>query len=68
MTPDHDIWHAAGLLIQRHGADGAILVAARAVDELLAKGDEDGYVTWMAILEALLELRRGVPKEGERVN
>jgi hypothetical protein len=28
MIHDLDIWHAAGLLIARHGADDAALVAA----------------------------------------
>jgi hypothetical protein len=68
MNPDADIWHAAGLLIKRHGADDAALVAAQAGDEMLAKGDQEGHAIWKTILDAILELRRGAPKEGERVN
>jgi hypothetical protein len=65
---DLDIWRAAAILMQRHGADDAALVAAQTADEHKTKGDEDGYEIWKAILEAVLELRRGEPKEGERVN
>ena len=65
---DLDIWRAAAILMQRHGADDAALVAAQRADELLASGDKDGREIWKAILEAVLELRRGEPREGERVN
>jgi hypothetical protein len=65
---DLDIWRAAAILMQRHGADDAALVAAQRADELQASGDKDGREIWKAILEAVLELRRGEPKEGERVN
>ena len=65
---DLDIWRAAAILMQRHGADDAALVAAQTADGFKAKGDEDGYEIWKAILEAVLELRRGEPREGERVN
>jgi hypothetical protein len=64
---DLDIGRAANLLIKRHGADDAAVAAQRG-DERRAKGDEDGYAIWKAILGAVLELRRGEPTEGERVN
>jgi hypothetical protein len=68
MTPDPDIWHAAAMLIQRHGALNAALVAAQRADEFLATGDEEGHVVWKAIVEAVLELLRAAPKEDEKVN
>jgi hypothetical protein len=68
MTPDPDIWHAAAMLIERHGARDAALVAAQRADELLATGDEEGHVVWKAIVEAVLELLRAAPNEDERVN
>ena len=68
MTTDLDTWRAAALLIQRHGADDAAIVAAQNADEMLAKGDEQGYAIWKAIVDAVLELRRGKPGEGESVN
>jgi hypothetical protein len=68
MTPDPDIWHAAAMLIQRHGAPEAALVAAQRADEFLAAGDKEGQVVWKAIVEAVLELLRAAPKEDERVN
>jgi hypothetical protein len=33
-------------------------------DKFSAKGDEDGYAIWKAILGAILELRRTEPGEG----
>ena len=65
---DPDIWRAAAMLIQRHGAPDAALVAAQRADEFNAKGDDDGYEIWKAIVEAILEVMRGAPKEHERVN
>jgi hypothetical protein len=35
---DLDIWRAAVILMQRHGADDAVFVAAQRADELKAKG------------------------------
>ena len=67
-TPDPDIWHAAAMLIERHGAPDVALVAAQRADELLATGDEEGNVVWKAIVEAVLELLRAAPNEDERVN
>jgi hypothetical protein len=68
VIADLDIWRAAAILMQRHGADDAAIVAAQRGDEFRAKGDEDGYAIWKAILDAIMELRRGEPGEGERVN
>jgi len=67
MVDDHDISRAAHLLLKRYGADTAIRVAQRA-DELSADGDSDGYAIWNRILEAVGELTRTKPVEGERVN
>jgi hypothetical protein len=54
------------MLLQRHGGPDAALLAAQRADEFKAKGDEDGYEIWKAIVEAVLELMRGAPKEDER--
>jgi hypothetical protein len=67
MVDDPDIWRAANLLVMRHGADAA-LAAARRADELLAAGDPEGCAIWKRILEAVAELTRTKPVEGERVN
>jgi hypothetical protein len=65
---DPDIWRAAAILIQRHGAPDAALVAAQRADELLAKGDGAGQEIWKAIVDAILEMLRAAPKEDERAN
>jgi hypothetical protein len=38
MLPDPDIWRTATILMQRHGAPDAALVAAQRADELPAVG------------------------------
>jgi hypothetical protein len=68
VISDLDIWRAAAIVVKRHGADDAAIVAAQHGDEFHAKGDEDGYTIWKAILDAIVELRRSKPGEGERVN
>ena len=37
-------------------------------DELLAEGDVDGVATWRAIIRAVEELQRTVPRDGEQMN
>jgi hypothetical protein len=66
MTSDLDVFRAAKLLIDQHGADAGVRVAERA-DELLEAGDMIGAATWHRILKAIEELRRG-RREGESVN
>ena len=44
MIPAVDIWRAAKLLVDQHGADAPIRAAQRA-DELLAAGDIEGRAT-----------------------
>ena len=66
MISDPDIFRAAKLLIDQHGADAAIRAAQRA-DELQDEGDVDGAVVWRRILEAIDELTRS-RREGESLN
>jgi len=65
MIDDRDIWRAAHLLMKRYGADAALQAAQRA-DELFDAGDSDGCAIWKRILEAVGELARTTPAEGER--
>ncbi len=67
MIDDPDVWRAAGLLIKRHGDDASV-VAAQRVDDLLAASDFEGSAIWKRVLEAVAELTRTKPAEGERVN
>lgn len=67
MTEEIDIWRAANLLVQRHGADAAVAAAQRA-DELLAQGDTEGQRVWKRILAAIHELQRPKPASDERRN
>ena len=66
MIIDLDIFRAAKVLIDQHGNDAPTQAAQRA-DKLLDKGDVDGSVVWLRILEAIEELRRS-RRENERLN
>ncbi len=67
MVSDTKIWHAAHVLLTRHGAEAA-LVAARRADELMAKGDAEGRLVLTRIVSAILELRRDEPREDESIH
>ena len=67
MVASIDIYRSAKALIERHG-DAAGIIAARRADELLARGDMDGKLTWLAILRAIEELNRTERDRSEAVN
>ena len=67
MIPNLDIYRAASVLIDQHGADAPIEPAMR-VDELLDAGDLDGRAVWQRVLAAVEELLRQEPPEGGRVH
>ncbi len=67
MTPEFDIYRSAQALIKQHGEDAPIHAAMRA-DDLLDKGDLDGYDVWKRILRAVEELQGTAPKSGEAVH
>ena len=49
MIPDLDICRSANVLVKQHGQDAPIEAAMRA-DELLDKGDLEGYAVWKRIV------------------
>jgi hypothetical protein len=61
MISDLDIWRAANVLIERHGAD-AVIEAARRADTMLDRGDRDGQLVWLRIKRAITALQ--APREG----
>ena len=63
MTSDIDVYRSARLLIDQHG-DEAPIYAAMEADAMLDKGDLDGQVVWMRILEAIKELLNTRPGNG----
>jgi hypothetical protein len=65
MISDLYLWRAANLMIERHGADAA-LVAAQRADELLAQGDSEGQFVWMRILSAVNKPQRAKLAANER--
>ena len=66
-TVEIDIWRAANLLLRRHGKDAAFVAAQRA-KEFMAVGDVEGLDIWKRIAEALLELLKDKPADGEHLN
>ena len=66
MIDDPDIFRAAKLMIDQHGADAPVRAAQRC-EELAELGDFDGVVVWRRILGAIDELTRG-RRDGESLN
>ena len=63
---DRDVWEAASLIIENHGAGSVEYAEARA-KEALDKDDVPGHSVWLAIAEAVRELLRTAGK-GDTVN
>ena len=66
MFDDPDIYRAAKLVIDQHGAQAGDFAAGRA-DLLLEDGDAEGALVRHRIMEAIDELTRA-PRPGEPVN
>ena len=65
-VPDEiDIYRSANLLIKQHG-DKAAIFAAQQADACLEKGDLDGKVVWLAVIEDIKELQYTTPPDGGR--
>lgn len=62
MVEEIDIYRAANLLIKQHGEEAAIFAAMQA-DACLEKGDLDGKMAWLAVIEAIEELQDASPPE-----
>src|ERR1051325_5103466 len=56
MTADIDIWRAANLLISQHG-ENAEVVAAQRADVMLERCDPEGWLVWLRIKRAIVELQ-----------
>ncbi len=63
MISDLDIYRAANLLIERHGAD-ALIEAARMIDRMLDHGDPEGQAMWRRIRRTIEALQ--APPSGTR--
>ena len=64
MISDLDIWRAAQVMSKRYGKDAATEAAMRA-DEFQVQGSIDGQRVWMRIMQAIEELQRERPRDGE---
>ncbi len=68
MVEEIDIYRSANLLIKRHGEEAAIFAAMQA-DECLERGDLDGKVAWLSVIEAIKELQdTSTPDEGSAIH
>ena len=66
MTDAVDIYHAAKLVIDRHGEEASLYAAARTA-VLAGEGDDEGAAVWRRITAAVEELQRE-RRPGEAVN
>jgi hypothetical protein len=55
LISDLDIYRAAKLMVDQHGADAALHAAGRA-DKLLDEGNAESAAIWRAILAAIEDL------------
>jgi len=67
MITDRDIWRTAWDMIQEFSGEAYIHAAIKA-DDRLAEGDIYGQHVWMSVLNAINQIRRTLPVEGERLN
>ena len=67
MISDLDLWRAANVMIKRYG-DGAATEVAMRADEFLDQGNLDGQRLWMRIVQAIEEMQRERPRDGEAVH
>jgi hypothetical protein len=67
MIETAEILRAADLLMKQYGTE-APLIAARRSDDLRDAGDAEGSEFWWRILEAVAEVWRTTPANGEHVN
>ncbi len=67
MISDLDLWRAAQVMVKRYG-DSAATEAAMCADEFLDQGIIDGQRLWMRIVQAIEELQRERPGDGEAVH
>jgi len=68
VVEEIDIYRSANLLIKRHGEEAAIFAAMQA-DECLERGDLDGKVAWLSVIEAIKELQdTSTPDEGSAIH
>jgi len=56
VISDLNIYRAANLVIERHGAD-ALIEAARMIDRMLDHGDPEGQRVWQRIRRAIETLQ-----------
>ena len=61
---DIDIFQAAAVLIKEHG-HAAQLQAIKRATKMLDAGDVDGYAVWKRIVDAIKDMQREAPREGE---
>jgi hypothetical protein len=64
---DIDIWRTAKILIDSHGDDASIEAAMRA-DRALDDGLPDAVSVWVRVMDAIDDLKRLKPRDGEAVN
>jgi hypothetical protein len=62
-----DIWRTAKEMIQQYGAEAQMRARLRA-EQLLEYGIEDGSKEWARVADAIAELDRKKPEDGEKVN
>lgn len=61
------IWNAARLILQRHGPY-AEFTATRRLTDAVQNGDAESKATWICILNAIRDLQRLEPLDGDSLH
>jgi hypothetical protein len=67
IASDHDVWRAAGALIERFG-EHAPLYARQSVDLCIERSDAGGAVAWRRVWRATEALLSTAPVSPDRVH
>ena len=67
MTAYRAVWRSAHQLVLEH-CDNAALHAAINADQALAEGRLDNHRFWRDVIDALKDMGRRLPVDGERLN
>ena len=67
MLSDLDIWRGAQVMVKHYG-DSAATEAAMRADEFMDQGILEGQRLWIRIMQAIEEMQRERPRDGEAVH
>jgi hypothetical protein len=65
LASEIEIWKSARTMVVRFG-EAASARAQRRAEECTSRADVDGWITWMRIMAAILEMQDSAPSQDVR--